>query len=318
MNTYAWGRGVDAARIAALLGLGLLAGCAGKDAPAPEPEAAAVPAGPPAAPTRDQLLAATVSGVREAPVTLAAGRWDGPPAKPGAASHPTLVLWAPATLTGDLDGQPGQETAAILSASDGGSGEFVHLAVFALRDGQAESIAVAPVGDRARLFRLWLERDKVHMDVAEAGPGEPACCGTQLSRKSYALRDGQLQQLQSSAVGAVSVNLLAATDWMLVEMDGQPLAEGVLPPTALFQYGKLTGFAGCRRYTVPLNETQPWTVKLGEVSLGEKQCDPAADAIEREFVARLGKVEGYTFQAGRLLLVVPSKEGTPQTLAFAR
>lgn len=316
MNTTPRGRWVGAARVAALVGMAVLAGCAAKDAPAPEPTAA--PAGPPPAPTRDQLLTATVTGVREAPVTLVDGRWEGPPAKPGAASHPTLTLWVPATVSGDLDGQPGQETAALLSSSEGGNGEAVHLVVFALRDSQAQTIASAPVGERARLFRLWLEHDKVHMDVAEPGPGERACCGTQLSRKIYAVRDGQLQQLGNTPVGWVSVNVLAATDWMLVETDGMPLPEGALPPTALFQYGKLTGFAGCRRYTVPLDETQPWTVKIGEVSLAEKQCDPAAEAIEREFVARLGKVQSYTFDAGRLVLVVPSRDGSPKTLAFSR
>ena len=44
--------------------------------------------------------------------------------------------------------------------------------------------------------------------------------------------------LENTPVGSMSIHLLAATDWMLVEVDGQPLAQGVLPPTATIQYGK--------------------------------------------------------------------------------
>ena len=78
------------------------------------------------------------------------------------------------------------------------------------------------------------------MDVVEAGPGEPACCPTQLTRKVFGWQDGKLAMLENTPVGSMSINLLAATDWMLVEMDGQSLAPGVLPPTALIQYGKVT------------------------------------------------------------------------------
>ena len=76
------------ARACVLIGLALLAGCAGKDAAAP-PEPAA-PAAAPSAPTREQLLSATVSDVFHAPVTLEGGRYPGPAG--GRASRATLVL----------------------------------------------------------------------------------------------------------------------------------------------------------------------------------------------------------------------------------
>jgi heat shock protein HslJ len=307
---------LDVALRTAILGLVLLAGCSGKESP---PPTAAAP--PPASPvlTRDLVLDAQVTGVLEAPVTLQAGRYSGPPAAPGGASHASVELWQPTVLLGNLDGAPGDEAAALLSSSGGGSGEFVYLAVFALRDGVAQSIAVAPVGDRARLFRVWLERERIHMDVIEAAPGEPACCPTQLTRKAFALQAGTLQQLENTAVGSLSINLLAATDWMLVEMDGQPLAEGVLPPTALIQYGKIAGFAGCNRYTVPLEESEPGTISVGKVVVtGDKACaGPAAD-IEAQFLERLAQVRSYGFVAGRLVLFVPVKDGAPRKLTFTR
>ncbi|HEX9206894.1 MAG TPA: META domain-containing protein [Steroidobacteraceae bacterium] len=308
---------LDAARRSALLGLVLLAGCTGKEPATPPAGAPSPPI--PAALTRELIRDAQVTGVLETPVTLAGGRYEGAPVEPGAASRPSVTLWEPTILLGNLDGAPGDEGAALLSTNTGGSGEFVYLAAFALRDGKAQSIAVAPLGDRVRLFRAWIERGQVHMDVIEAAPGDPACCPTQLTRKAFALQDGKLQQLESAAVGTLSVNLLAATDWMLAEMDGQALPKEALPPTALIQYGKIAGFAGCNRYSAPLTETQAGVVKVGEVAVtGGKACDAAATALEARFLERVRQVQSYGFVAGRLVLSAPVKDGTPRTLTFTR
>jgi heat shock protein HslJ len=299
-----------------ILGLVLLAGCAGKESP---PATATAPPRAGAVLTRDLVLDAQVAGVLEAPVTLQAGRYAGPPVAPGGASRPSIELWAPSILFGNLDGVPGDEAAALLSSSSGGSGEFVHVAVFALREGVARSIAVASVGDRARLFRAWLERERIRMDVIEAAPGEPACCPTQLARKSYALRGDTLQQVENTAVGSLSINLLAATDWMLVEMDGRPLAAAVLPPTALVEYGRIAGFAGCHRYTVPLTESQPGAVSVGEVVVtGDQDCAAAAADVEKQFLERLAQVRTYGFVAGRLVLYAPVQDAARRALTFAR
>ena len=247
------------------------------------------------------------------------GRYEGAPAEPGAASHPSLVLLEPPILVGDIDGTPPNEGVALLSYDGGGSGEFMHVAVFALRDGQATSIATAPVGDRSRLFRAWLERDKIHMDVIEAAPGEPACCPTQLTRKAFALQEGKLAMVENSPVGSLSINLLGATDWMLVEMDGQPVPAGVMPPTALIQYGKINGFAGCNRYSGPVTETQVGTIKVGALVASRKACDEAASQLETQFLDRLGKAQGYGFVAGRLQVSAPAEgQGPARTLVFSR
>lgn len=307
-----------ATRVVAILGLALLAACAGKDAAAP-PEAAVPAAARPEPPTREQLLSATVSGVLPEPVTLSDGRHEAPPAQAGAASRTSLVLMQPTVLFGDLDGTPPGEAIALLAANTGGSGEFVHLGVFAMRDGKAQTIATAPVGDRVKVFRTWLERDKVHMDVVEAGPGEAACCPTQLTRKAFGLQDGKLVMLESAPVGYMSIHMLAATDWMLVELDGAPLPDGLMPPTALIQYGKITGFAGCNRYTGPIAEPQAGKLDVGDVASTKKACEGGANDLEARFLERLGQVDAYTFQAGRLVLSGPPRaQGAPATLVFSR
>ncbi|HET7204500.1 MAG TPA: META domain-containing protein [Steroidobacteraceae bacterium] len=307
-----------ATRVVAILGLAFLAACAGKDAAAP-PEAAVPAAAKAEPPTREQLLSATVSGVLPETVTLSNGRHDGPPAQAGAASRTSLVLMEPTVLFGDVDGQPPSEAVALLVANTGGSGEFVHVGVFAMRDGKAQTIATAPVGDRVKVFRTWLERDKLHMDVVEARPDDPACCPTQLTRKAFGWQDGTLAMLENAPVGYMSIHMLAATDWMLVEMDGQPLPQGLMPPTALIQYGKITGFAGCNRYTGPLAEPEAGKLDVGEVAATKKACEGPANDLEARFLERLGKVDAYTFQAGRLVLSGPPlAQGAPATLVFSR
>ena len=312
------GRSVAATRVVAILGLAVLAACAGKDAAAP-PEPAVPATAQPEPPTREQLLSATVAGVLPEPVTLSNGRHEGPAAQAGAASRTTVVLMQPTVLFGDIDGTPPSEATALLAVNTGGSGEFVHLGVFAMRDGKAQTIATAPVGDRVKVFRTWLERDKVHMDVVEAGPGEPACCPTQLTRKAFGLQDGKLVMLESAPVGYMSIHMLAATDWMLVEMDGQPLPEGVMPPTALIQYGKITGFAGCNRYTGPIAEPQAGKLDVGDVAVTKKACEPAANDLEARFLERLGQAEAYSLQAGQLVLSGPPRaQGASPSLVFSR
>jgi len=294
-------------RTVGLVGLVMLGLAACSKTP-PQP-AAAVSQGPPPAPTLEQIRSATVSGVLEQPVTLVGGAYEGPPVEAGAASRPALTLWAPSVIFSDVDGTPGNEAVAMLSTSSGGSGEFVHVAVFAVQDGKAVSLASALVGDRVKLHKLWVEHGQIHMDVIEAGPNDPACCPAQLSRKAFALEGGVLQQKSSDVVGALSVNLLASTDWMLVEMDGQAVDQAGRPPTLLVQYGKVVGFGGCNRYTGPLKETSPGQISVGPLASTKMACPPAEMELEDKFTARMNKVKSYTFRAGQLALTWGDKQG---------
>jgi heat shock protein HslJ len=296
------------------LAVGSLTGCARQEPAAP---ATTTEVAKPTAPTRDQLLGATVSGVFDAPVTLTAGLYEGPPAAAGAASKPTLKLWDSTIEFVDIDGVPPEEGIALLTSGEGGTGTYSHLGVFSVQDGEAATLGAVPLGDRVQLFRLWHEPGKVLLDVVESGPGDPSCCPTHLSRKAVGWKDGKLQVLASDAVGGLSINLLAATDWMLVEMDGRPLPAGVVPPTTLVQYGKAAGFSGCNRYTGPITESAPGNVKIGELAVTRKACDAAANEIEAAFLDRMRATTSYRFEAGRLLLVAPQDGESPRTLLFS-
>jgi len=289
---------------AALVLVGL-AGCAKEEAPAP-----AAVSGPPPAPTLDQIKGATVSGVFDQAVTLVNGVYHGEPAAPGGASHPMLTLWEPTLHFGDLDGAEGNEAVAAFSATTGGSGEFVYVAVFGVRDGTLLNLGTAPVGDRTELQSLWLERGKILMDVIEAGPEDAACCPTQVARKTYGLEGGALKQLSSEVRGVLALSMLAANEWQLAELDGQPLPAGIEPPLIHFEGETVRGFSGCNRFTASVKETKPGEIDVGPGASTKMACPPPQMELEQKFLTQLDAVSRYSYLAGQLALSWQDKEKT--------
>ena len=287
-----------------------LAGC-GEQGPPPE---RLKPPGPPPTPTLEQIKSATVVGVFDQAVTLADGVYEGAPAEPGAASRPRLVLWQPTFQTGDVDGEMGSEAIVLLSSTGGGSGEFVYVAVFGVRDGALANLGTAPVGDRTRLQNLWLERGKVVMDVIEAGPNDPACCPTQVTRKTFGMDGGALKQLSSEVRGVLAVSMLSANEWTLVEMDGQPLPPELDAPLIHFETDRVRGFAGCNRFTAPVQETAPGQIDIGAAAAERKACPPPQMELEQKFLKQLDAVSGYGYLAGQLALTWQDGERTGMLL----
>jgi heat shock protein HslJ len=294
-------RFVNVSPVLAPLGASLvalaLAGCGDK-----APKERLAPPGPPPAPTLEQLKSATVSGVFEQAITLADGRYEGQPAAPSAAARPTALLWEPTFATADLDGQVGTEAVAMLSSNSGGSGEFVYLAVFGMRDGALANLATVPVGDRVKLQSLWLERGRVIMDVIEAGPNDAACCPTQVARKTFGYDGGAFKQVSSEVRGMLALSMLSANEWTLVEMDGQPVPKDVDPPLVHFEAQKLRGFAGCNRFTASVAETKPGEIDIGAAAAERKACPPPQMELEQKFLTRLDAVNSYSYVAGQLAL----------------
>jgi heat shock protein HslJ len=281
---------------AALIAL-TLAACGGKT-----PPPATAPAGPPPAPTLEQVQSATVSGVFDQAVTFRGGRYEGEPFAPDAAARPTAIIWDSTFHTADLDGVAGNEAVAMLSSNSGGSGEFVWVAVFGTRDGKVANLGTAPVGDRTRLQAMWVERGKVVMDVIEAGPADAACCPTQVARKAYGFEGGTFKQLSSEVRGVLALSMLAANEWTLVEMDGKSLPAGIEPPLVHFENGTVRGFAGCNRFNATVTESKPGEIDVGPATATKKACPPAEMEIEQTFLAELDAVNRYWYLAGQLAL----------------
>jgi heat shock protein HslJ len=266
------------------------------------PKERLAPPGPPPTPTLEQVKAATVSGVFDQAITLADGRYEGQPVQDGAASRPTALLWEPTFHTADVDGNLGSEALAMLSSNAGGSGEFVYLAVFGMRDGALANLATVPVGDRVRLQSLWLERGRVIMDVIEAGPSDAACCPTQVSRKTFGYDGGTFKQISSEVRGMLALSMLSANEWTLVEIDGQPLPKDLEPPLVHFEAQKVRGFAGCNRFTASVTETKPGEIDIGAAAAEKKACPSPQMELEQKFLAQLDAVNSYSYVAGQLAL----------------
>jgi heat shock protein HslJ len=160
------------------------------------------------------------------------------------------------------------------------------------------------------LQSLWLENGKIIMDVVEAGPKEPACCPTQLARKTYAIEGGALKQTKSEVLGTLTMGALAANEWQLVSIDAQPLPAGAQPPVIHFERENVRGFAGCNRFTAPIKETAPGVIDIGPGAATRMACPPAQMDLEQKFLAQLDKVSGYTFLAGQLALTWAGKDGS--------
>lgn len=303
-------------RVAAGLILITIAACGGEPPPA-QPAAPAEPAGPPPAPTRAQLRVATVSGILEQTVTLADGKYAGAPAEGGAAPHPALQLWPRSSVLGNVDGVAGNESVVVLSTSAAGSPDVLHVGVFAAKDGKAASVATADVGAGVQLYKMWIERGKIMMDVIEPSPKDPPCCPTVISRRTFALEGGALQQKSAENKGTMSSALLMSTDWVLAEMDGQAPDPALQPPTLLVQSGKITGFDGCNRYSGPFVEKYIAQVQVGPLVATKKACDAGAMKLGEHFLTRMNQVAGYAFRAGDLVLTWKDKQAEGQ-LVFTK
>lgn len=257
---------------------------------------------PPApAPTLAQIENATYSGVLEQPVALQNGSYAGAPFVESGDSRPAVLLWNELIAFGDLDGSPGDEAAVLLSGTSGGSGERVYLAVVGVRDGQAVNLGTALVGDRVKLRTLTIVAGDVALDLVEPGGKDPACCPTQLARRLYHLENTEVRLISTEAQGNLSVQALDG-DWQLVWLDHEAPPPGLRLPTLTLKSARVSGFSGCNMYTGSIEERAPGEIKVSPLNSTRMACPPDAMNLEQEFLQRLGRVDRYTFLAGRLAL----------------
>ena len=270
------------------------------------------------APTLVEVRNGTIRGIAEGPITLRGGAWEGEPFQPGGASRPRVTLWDQPIAVGDLDGRPGEEVAAILSASTGGSANLVYVAVFGRRDDGRPTPAVAAlVGDRIKVHAMSIAERQVTLDIVEAGPGDPACCPSRLARKSYALQGAALIPLAPAAGGNVSLVELAGTEWTLSSLDDRPLPASARSPTLLFGDARVSGFGGCNRYTGTVGSKRLGTLSVGALATTKMACAAPTMDVEDRYLAALAMVSQCALVAGRLQLS-GTLEGTSRTLTFER
>ena len=257
----------------------------------------------PSAPSWDELRNATYGGVLAAPITLSQGRWLGEPFEAGGASRPRLELLDGLRLEGDLDGDGVPEAVALVAASEGGSGSFVHLAVVTRRGRSVESVATARIGDRVQVRSGAIENGRIQLDLLEPGQQDAACCPTEKARRAWRLEGETLNEVESQTMGPISVLDLTGHEWVLRAFD-----EDLAPPspeiTLTLEAERISGHAGCNRYFAargPAGE-RPTDLRFGPIGATRMACPEPAMSLERRYLDALGAVVGFGFAPGRLRL----------------
>ena len=272
-------------------------------------------------PSDATLLDLTYSGVAQQPVALRDGRWQGEPFVPGGASRQRVELVRDFRRDGDLDGDGRVETIVILSETSGGSGVVSYLAVVGFRDGAWRNVGTALLGDRVQLRDARIAERRVELDLVQAGPGDAACCPSQLATRVFALEDGGLREIGQNETGTLSIATLAANAWRLSHLPHSPHPEPAPaePAITLAVAGtRLSGSSGCNRYFASIEPgDSPGELKIGPVAGTRMACPGDAMALETRYLAALQTVTGYGFLNGRLALR-GQKDGQPQLLLFER
>jgi hypothetical protein len=251
-----------------VIGLALAGACSTRpaDAPPAARQAGAAPISTPAgaAITEAQVLGATITGVFAAPAVFLNGAHEGAPFVPGGAARPRATMMTPLMRFGELDGVPGTDAAVVIASSEGGSGERITLAIVGLRNDAATSVATVAVGDRSKVRDVRVTGRDITLDLVEIGPGEAACCGTQLATRTYRVDGSTLAQQTSQVTGTLSLAAtVAGHTWTAVAIDGEPLASGGTAPTLTVAEGQISGTSGCNQYRGPIVEPTPGMLRIG-------------------------------------------------------
>jgi len=281
----------------------LLVACAGSSEPGPPPapQAASAPAG---APTPEELAAATYSGIVDEPIRFVAGEWEGAPYSEGGAARPRATLAGPDLfrLTGDLDGDGVEEAVVHVTESGGGTGNFGYLvAMGRAPDGTVVQKGIAEIGDRISIRGGRVDGGKVSLDIIQEGPGDAACCKTQLATRTYELRDGALAELSNEVTGTASLAMFEGREWVLTRLTRDEAAPADPEVTLVFREGGIAGSSGCNRFTASVEPGEtPKGMKVGPMATTQMACPPPAMELETRVQKALAGATGWGVDFGRL------------------
>jgi heat shock protein HslJ len=256
------------------------------------------------APSWEELAGATYPGFEDqGPITLSAGKWEGPPLIEGRASVPALWLSEGLRLTGDLDQDGADEAVVHLTYSSGGTGNFGYLAVLGREGGEVVQKAIGLIGDRVQVRAARIDGRSIVLDVLQAGPDDGMCCPRQLATRTFGIQSGKLVETDIKVTGTASLAMLDGTAWVLRKLDGQ---EGKALPgqaTLAFASGKVSGSTGCNRFHGTVSEGESATsLVIGPLITTRMACAEPLMAQEHAFLEKLGQAGVFQFLFGDLVL----------------
>lgn len=265
----------------------------------------------------DAVMNMAYSGIHDDEVTLTDGRWEGEPFSPAGASRPTVGIIQDFMLEGDLDGDGTDELVVFLWESSGGSGTYVHVAVAGARDGKNLNIATARVGDRVQLRSGHINNETIHLEVVQQGPGDSACCPSQLAHRQWRLDADGLTELQAEITGVLSISELSGQEWELFKLDlSMPLQAGPRV-TLVVNGGHISGNSSCNRYFASVSDGDtPGDLSVSRLGSTRMDCSPADMEVEKSYLSALGGAVKFGFFYGKLAFSW-LHEGNVQTMLFS-
>jgi heat shock protein HslJ len=271
-------------------------------------------------PTLKELKNASYSGIEglKGPVKLADGRWKGRPDKKGTASRAVVNLVRDFHMIGDLDGDGTDEALVFLNYAPGGTGQLLHLAVVARKNGKIENVATTLVGDRVQIRDVRIEKQRLLVDVVRSGPKDAKCCPGEVTTVGWTFEPaGKLKSFIATVrPSRLSLETLGKAEWWLRSWDLKEAPPKQLIVTLVFKDGRFTGSGGCNNYFAPAKEGNiPGDIEVGPASTTRKSCPANEMSVERRFLNQLARVKKFSFLVTGLALSW-EKDGVWKTMLF--
>ncbi len=198
---------------------------------------------------------------------------------------------------GDLNKDGVNDAAVVLWWSGGGSGTFVHLAAMLNEKGTPRQAAVIFLGDRANVESLAIKDGKIAVGLRER-------LATTTVEKQFTLQGNKL-------VEAVATTELTGTAWVwqgLLLNDGttKTPSDPTLYTLAFGADGRASIKADCNMANSAY-KVDGKKLNFGLMATTLAACPPGS--LYDEYLKRLGEVESYMLQDGKLILLLKMDSG---------
>ena len=298
----------------ALFGALALGGCHKGPPPAP-PVVKLRPA-----PSLDQIRNATYRGVTEEnTITLRDGRWEGAPFVADGAARPSANLVGDFRLTGDVDGDGGEDVLTLLASRSGGTGDNVYLALVQRSGDVVLNTATALIGDRVQVRGGTVHAGRVVLDVVQAGPSDALCCPGELARRSWQyVPEGLRESAAPDSIARLTLDAMGGAEWELRSWSVLEPAPRAPRVTLRVKDGIITGRAACNSYSArPQPGDMPGLFTTGTIVTTRMACPDSVMKIETRYVDLLGRARQFSFMGGKLA-VSYEKDSVSAAMFFER
>ncbi|MCP3852993.1 MAG: META domain-containing protein [Gammaproteobacteria bacterium] len=240
-------------------------------------------------------------------VELKDGQWSGSPFVSGASSRATVGLINNFSFSGDMDGDGQNEKVVFLWENSGGSGTRVYMAVIDTKSGKPVNVATHLVGDRVQLVMGRVDKQRIELDVIQAGMNDAACCPTSKVLRTWSMNKtsngAQLIENKPFTLGKVSIDDLAGRQWRLVKMKRREALPENITITMTYKAKKISGKSGCNRYFANITSGDTANdIIIEQVGTTRMACPKDVMEYESRFIKALSTVTSYSFVNGQLAL----------------